>query len=219
YFFSLIIKHTRASKDQEHIPILIYSNPKVPERTSALLGKGPSPVPLLREGARRLARAGADFIAVPCITAHAFFPEITSAVKIPLLDVTKETAAYARRTWPHLRRVGLMSSTGTLRAGLFPKALRRLGIEVITLTEAEQAKVMEAVFGPKGVKAGFTAGRPRRLVLETARRLIRRGAEAIIAGCTEIPLVIQEADIPVPLIEPLQIAALACIIRAGYKTK
>jgi aspartate racemase len=97
--------------------------------------------------------------------------------------------------------------------------LGRRGIEVINPTEAEQAKVMEAVFGPRGVKAGFITGRPRRLVLETARRLIRRGAEAIIAGCTEIPLVIREADLPVPLIEPLRIAALACVTRAGYKIK
>ncbi len=78
---------------------------------------------------------------------------------------------------------------------------------------------MEAVFGEKGVKAGFTTGRPRRLIRGIARRLIAGGAEAIIAGCTEIPLVLKETDLPVPFIEPMRIAASACIKKAGYKTK
>jgi aspartate racemase len=78
---------------------------------------------------------------------------------------------------------------------------------------------MEAVFGKGGVKAGFTEGRPRKLVLDVARRLIKRGAEAVIAGCTEIPLVLRDEDIPVPLIEPMRIAAQACIIKAGQRLK
>jgi aspartate racemase len=86
-------------------------------------------------------------------------------------------------------------------------------------TDKEQAIVMEAVFGKRGVKAGYTEGRPKKLVLDVARRLIKRGAEAMIAGCTEIPLVLKDEDIPVPLIEPMQIAAQACIVKAGYRLK
>ena len=78
---------------------------------------------------------------------------------------------------------------------------------------------MEAVFGKGGVKAGFTKGRPKKLVLDAARLLIKRGAEAIIAGCTEIPLVLKDEDIPVPLIEPMRIAAQASILKAGHRLK
>jgi aspartate racemase len=207
HFFSLIIKHTAAAKDQDHLPVLIYNLPQIPERTPAILGQGPSPVPLLRKGARTLARAGADFIVIPCISAHAFLPEIRRASPVPILSLVDESLAGAKKQKPRLRRVGLLASTGTVRSGLFTKTFAKAGIEIITTTEKEQSRVMEAVFGKGGVKAGFTEGQPRKLVLDVARRLIKRGAEAVIAGCTEIPLV------------PMRIAAQACIIKAGQRIK
>jgi aspartate racemase len=219
HFFSLIIKHTAAAKDQDHVPVLIYNLPQIPERTPAILGKGPSPVPLLRKGVRTLARAGADFIAVPCISAHAFLPEIRRASPVPILSLLDEALASAKKRNPGLKRAGLLASTGTVRLGLFTKTFAKAGIEIMAPTDKEQAIVMEAVFGKRGVKAGFTEGRPKKLVLDVARRLIKRGAEAIIAGCTEIPLVLKDEDIPVPLIEPMQIAAQASIVKAGYGLK
>jgi aspartate racemase len=219
YFFSLIIKKTKAAKDQDHIPILIYSNPRIPPRTDALLGKGPSPTRLLQEGARRLEQAGADFIAMPCITAHAFLSSMRRAVKIPVLDIPEETAAWAKKKIPRLKRAGLVASTGTVRSGLFHDAFGRAGVDIVVPTDREQEKVMEAIFGPAGIKAGVTEGRPKRLILSVAARLIRRGAEAVIAGCTEVPLVLKDEDIPVPLIEPLRIAAEASIFLAGYRIK
>jgi aspartate racemase len=78
---------------------------------------------------------------------------------------------------------------------------------------------MEAIFGKGGVKAGFTLGRPRELVVAAARRLIEKGAEAIIAGCTEIPLVLKDEDISVPLIDPMLAAAEAAIVKAGYRLR
>ena len=78
---------------------------------------------------------------------------------------------------------------------------------------------MEAIFGKQGIKAGFTFGGPREIILQTARALIERGAEAIIAGCTEVPLVLKKDDIPVPLIDPVQILVEVCILKAGYGIK
>jgi aspartate racemase len=115
--------------------------------------------------------------------------------------------------------VGLLASTGTIQSGIFANPFAAAGIETIVPTEKEQVRVMEAVFGRGGVKAGFTTGRPRKLVLDVAGRLIRRGAEAIVAGCTEIPLVLRDEDIPVPLIEPMRAAARTSIARAGYAPK
>jgi aspartate racemase len=219
HFFSLIIKHTAAAKDQDHVPVLIYNLPQIPERTPAILGKGPSPVPLLRKGVRTLARAGADFIVVPCISAHAFLPDIRRDSPVPILSLLDEALASAKKGNPGLKRAGLLASTGTVRSGLFANTFAKAGIEIITPTNKEQAKVMEAVFGKRGVKAGFTKGRPREIVLDVARRLIKRGAEAIIAGCTEIPLLLRDKDIPVPLIEPMRIAAQTSIVKAGQKLK
>jgi aspartate racemase len=138
---------------------------------------------------------------------------------VPILSLLDEALASAKKRNPGLKRAGLLASTGTVRSGLFSKTFAKAGIEIITPTDKEQAKVMEAVFGKRGVKAGFTKGRPKKLVLDVARRLIKRGAEAMIAGCTEIPLVLRDEDIPIPLIEPMQIAAQACIVKAGQRLR
>ena len=218
YFFNLIVKGTAAARDQDHIPIIIYSLPQVPERTAAILGKGENPVPLLREGIRRLAEAGVDFVVIPCITAHAFLPEIKAASRVPILSLLDEALRFAKKI-PRLKKAGLLASAGTVRSCLFHKAFGAAGVEIITPTERDQDKVMEAIFGKHGIKAGFTRGHPRRLIFNAARRLIRRGAQAIIAGCTEIPLVLRDEDVPVPFIEPLQIGARAAILKAGFKLR
>jgi aspartate racemase len=219
YFFGLIIKNTKAEKDQEHIPIIIYSNPEVPARTDAILEKGESPLPHLIEGTRALQQAGADFIVMPCVTAHYFLDDIVTREKVSFLSLVDEAVLYAQRKMPGLKKAGLISSTGTLKSGLFHDAFAKEEIEVFGPDDKEQERVMEAIFGKRGVKAGFTSGSPRETIQGMAKTLIKRGAEAVIAGCTEVPLVLKEEDIEVPLIEPLQILAEASILKAGYELK
>jgi aspartate racemase len=219
YFYGLIIKNTMAEKDQEHIPVIIYSNPEVPARTDAILEEGPSPLPHLLEGARALRQAGADFIAMPCVTAHYFLDEIVAGEKVSFLSLVDETVLYVQRKMPELKKVGLISSTGTLKSRLFHDAFAKEDVEVFGPQDEEQEQVTEAIFGKKGIKAAFTSGRPREIIQGVAQTLINRGAEAIIAGCTEVPLVLKEEDIEVPLIEPLQILAEACIVKAGYELR
>lgn len=219
YFFSLIIKNTEARKDQDHIPALIYSNPKIPPRTTAILEGGENPAPYLLRGIELLEKAGADFVVIPCITAHYFLPEILPRVKIPLVSLLEETSTFIQKNFPGLGRVGLLASSGTLAARLFPETLGQTGVVVLEPHPDEQKKVMEAIFGKKGIKAGYTSVAPRKILKEIAIKLIARGAEAIIAGCTEVPLSLREKDLPVPLLDPMGIAALACIKKAGYKVK
>ncbi|MFQ5721874.1 MAG: aspartate/glutamate racemase family protein [Candidatus Aminicenantales bacterium] len=219
YFYSLIISRTKAQKDQDHIPTIIYSNPQIPPRTEAILKKGPSPSPLLQKGLNKLLLAGADLVVIPCITAHYFLPEITANKKYPLLNLLDESVAWTKKNLPQLKKVGLISSSGTLKSKLFHHAFQKEGIEVIEPTAAEQQQVMEAIFGKRGIKAGFTSGGPRRDIIDICQKLIKREAEAIIAGCTEVPLVVKAKDLAVPLIEPLKITAEACIIKAGYELR
>jgi len=219
YFFKLIIKSTKAEKDQEHIPVVIYSHPEVPPRTDAVLGEGPSPLSYLLEGVRVLKVAGADFIVMPCVTAHYFYNQVLAEVRVPFLNLVDETMLYALRKVPEMKKVGLISSTGTLKSRLFHEAFAREGVETVEPADEEQAQVMEAIFGKEGIKAGFTSGKCREIIHNTALAFIRRGAEAVIAGCTEIPLVLKEGDIDVPLIEPLQILAEVSILKAGYELK
>jgi len=219
YFYELIIKNTKALKDQEHIPIVIYSNPEIPPRTDAILKNGPNPLPLLLDGVRILRQAGADFVVMPCVTSHYYYPDIIKKEKIPFLNLLDETLLYLKKNLPSLTKVGLIASNGTIKSKLFQKTFAKEDIQILVPFEEEQDQVMEAIFGEEGIKAGFTSGFPKKIIRNISFKLIQRGAEAVIAGCTEVPLALKEKDLPVPLIDPLQITALASIIKAGYKIK
>ncbi|MFC2161703.1 aspartate/glutamate racemase family protein [Acidobacteriota bacterium] len=219
YMYSLIIKHTEVEKDQDHIRTFIYSNPEIPPRTDAIMKQGLSPVPFLMEGIRRLKDAGADFVIVPCVTAHYFLPEVFEQIDIPFLSLLDESLNWAKDNIPGLKKVGLISSTGTLASNLFQNLFGQAGMELLTLEDKDQQRIMAAIFGPGGIKAGFTSGPAKIDIVRAAKKLAAGGAEAVIAGCTELPLVLKAADISVPLIEPMEILAKKSILEAGYKVR
>jgi len=219
YFFDLIVRNTAAGKDQEHVPVIIRSDPRIPHRTDAILGKGESPVPMLVEGVKALRLAGADFVVMPCVTAHYFLKDVVARENVPFVNLLNEARKHVRAAIPGGRRIGLIATAGTVSTGIVRDAFAGAGIEVIVPGEDEQERVMEAIYGKRGIKAGFTTGQARRLILDVARGLVRRGAEAIMAGCTEVPLVLRQEDLVVPFIEPMRIGALACIKKAGYRIK
>lgn len=219
YFFGLIIKNTDALSDQEHIRVLIWNNPKIPPRTDAILGGRRSPLPSLLEGVKILERGGAELIVMPCLTAHYWASKIETRSNVPFVNLLDEALRYAAVNIPGLKKAGLIATTGTVESRLWHDVFGKKKIEILTPDEREQKAVMEAILGDRGIKAGFASGRPRTTIVRAARRLIGRGAQAIIAGCTEVPLVLRESDLSVPLIEPMQIAARACIKKAGYKVK
>jgi aspartate racemase len=219
HFFELIIRETAAARDQDHPPVIVCSLPQVPDRTKAILHGGPSPVPALRRGLRILARAGADFAVMPCISAHYFYPRIAPGSPLPLLSLIEETLAAIKKMKPVPKTIGLVATSGTVRSGIIASAFEAAGIAVIVPSVQDQKRVMAAIYGKKGIKAGFAEGPAREAVLEIAAGLVRRGAQAIMAGCTEVPLVLRAADLPVPLVEPMTIGARAAIRRSGARPK
>jgi len=219
HMYDLILKSTAAARDQDHIHVIINSFPQVPPRTDAILGKGASPTAFLIDGIERLKQAGADLIVIPCVTAHFFIPEVRRELDFELVNLLDESADWAKANIPGLKRAGIIASTGTLESRLFHNAFLEAGIEIITPDSNQQSRVMDAVFGAGGIKAGQTSGPPREAIVSVAISLIARGAEAVIAGCTEIPLVLKPQDISVPFIEPMRIAAEVCIRKAGYQLK
>ncbi len=219
YFFELIIRNTDAARDQAHVPVIIFSDPRVPPRSEAILSFGESPVPILRRGAKTLEKAGAGLIVMPCITAHYFLAEVRSAVKVPFIDLLEEAANEAALRHPDVRRAGILGSPGTVKSRIVHEAFLRRGLDVIDPTPAEQALVDEAVFGAAGIKAAGSAEGPRTLLREAALALIGHGAQAIIAACTEVPLGLGPSDLRVPLLEPMRSGALAAIRRAGFRVR
>ena len=213
--FLKIIKATPAKRDQNHLRIIIDNNPKIPERTSAILGKGKSPLKQLQETLHNLEKAGAEVIAMPCNTAHYYYNELQASANVPIINMISETVAHIYQNFPNIKKVGLLATTGTVKSRIYHKAITKMG--VITPDDSEQEIVMDAIYGEQGIKAGFTQGKSRNALLEVAKGLINRGAEAIIIGCTEVSLVLTQEDLPVPLIDALQVLAEAVIREAKLR--
>jgi aspartate racemase len=194
-FFAKLVAATNAKLDQDHLRILIDNNPRIPNRNDAIAGRGQSPGPQLAEGARGLERAGADFLVIACNTAHAFAPEIEAAVSIPLISMIEATADAA--TGDGANRVGVLAADGCRRAGLYQRAFEHRNVETVFLPDDAQQTFMDLIFR---VKAGDVGDETRRRMEGLATSLNARGAQAIIAACTEVPLVLDADALAVPLI-------------------
>lgn len=211
-----IIEHTPARVDQDHLPVLIDADPSVPDRTQALLHGGEDPVPWLVRGARRLADAGASFIVIPCNTAHAFLDRVRSTCTVPIIDMIGETAREAARNVPEGARVGILATSGTIAAGLYQSALREHGLVPIVPDEPEQALVMETITRVKSGDVTESAAIP---AIDAARKLETGGAHALLAACTELPVVLRADQFSVPLIDPTDVLARAAIRVATVDTE
>ncbi|MBU2621217.1 MAG: amino acid racemase [Proteobacteria bacterium] len=215
--FEKIIKNTPAGKDQDHLRVIIDSNPKIPDRTAAILGKGPSPLPLLIDGCRSLQHAGADFIIIPCISAHFFQEELRQNITLPLVSVFDVVAAEISNDHNEIKKVGLLGTTGTIQGGLFQKKLKEEGIETVLCDSRIQKIVMAAIYDIKKSPANRSRKAITANLASAAQALVDSGAQGIIAGCTEIPLALNSTDVTVPYFDSLLILARAAIRKAGVE--
>jgi aspartate racemase len=206
-FMSKMLKATNASADQEHVPVIVSSIPQVPDRTKAFRGEGESPLAAMLDGAQRLKAAGARLLVVACNTAHLWFDDIERAIGLPMIHLVDAAIADAVvLAGPH-GRIGLLGTDATLASGLYVNRAPTATAERVQWLLPTAGEVMDLVMpGIDAVKAGDLP-RGRRLLGEAARSLQLRGAEAVILGCTEIPVVLDNADTPVPLVDAT--AALA----------
>ncbi|MDE2516260.1 MAG: aspartate/glutamate racemase family protein [Rhodospirillales bacterium] len=211
---------TRAARDQDHIPALLWSDPRVPDRTASKTG-GADPLPWLLRGIAGLRTAGCEAIAIPCNTAHGWYDGMSQAAGCPILHIVDATAAELARlgiapgTPDQPRRIGVMGTAATLAMRLYQDRLNAQGYDCIVPSEAEmQSRVSPAIALVKANQVR-DAYAPLAAVVES---LAARGAEAVVLGCTEIPLGIQAgpyASLPVPLADTIDALARAAIRWAG----
>jgi len=206
-FMSKMLRATNASADQEHVPVIVSSIPQVPDRTKAFRGEGESPLAAMLDGARRLKAAGACLLVVACNTAHLWFDEIEQAIGLPMIHLVDAAIADAVVLAGPQGKIGLLGTDATLASGLYVNRASTATPERVHWLLPTAGEMMDLVMpGIDAVKAGDLA-RGRRLLGEAARSLQSRGAAAVILGCTEIPVVLDNADSPVPLVDAT--AALA----------
>jgi aspartate racemase len=214
--FRRIVEVTGATRDQDHLRIIIDNNPKIPDRTPAILGGGESPVPMMVSTARNLEHAGADFIIIPCVSAHHFIDSLREAISIPILSIVDAVIMELGRNSPTLDTVGLLATSGTITGGHFQRGLEDAGYVVkVPAPSDQETLVMDAIYGEGGIKAGFLSAENKERLTEASRRLIGgSGAQGIIAGCTEVPLVLSQEDLSVPFFDSLLILAREAVKEA-----
>lgn len=206
-FMSKMLKATNASADQEHIPVIVSSIPQVPDRTKAFRGEGESPLAAMLDSAQRLKAAGARLLVVACNTAHLWFDEIEQAIGLPMIHLVDAAIADAVVLAGPQGKIGLLGTDATLASGLYVNRASAATAERIHWLLPTAGEMMDLVMpGIDAVKAGDLP-RGRRLLGEAARSLQSRGAAVVILGCTEIPVVLDNVDSPVPLVDAT--AALA----------
>ncbi len=203
-----IIKLTPASSDQEHIPIIINNLPQIPDRTKYLLGGDNDPFPYLLKAAVTLQQAGADFIVIPCNTAHAFVPKLSRYIGIPIINMIDVVVSDLLKNYSSIKKIGLLATTGTIKTKIYQNKLKKAGLTTIRPhREIQKTKVMEAIYGKGGVKAGINTKRPISLLTCAGNHLVKNGSQVIVLGCTEISMVMHDYFVPVPVINPTKLLA------------
>ncbi len=183
---SRIISMTDAESDQEHIPMIIDNDTRIPDRTEAIMGRCESPAPEMLASAKRLEAAGADFIVIACHAAHCFVDDIKDKIGIPILEMPEETAKLLKLKG--VNRAAVLATDGTVQSGLFGHALERMGILTEYPDEEQQKLVMSLVYDY--IKKGRT-DIPDRIcgdMMNLIGDLSKRGAEALILASTELPI-------------------------------
>ena len=194
--FTKILAATGATRDQDHLRLLVDSNPAIADRNAALDDTGPSPGPILAAMAAGLERAGADIIVIACNTAHAWQSDIEDAIKAPFVSMIDATVEATLVRAPGARRVGVLAATGCIRAGLYQRAFATHGVEAVMTEGATRARFMDVLYRIKSGDTGAGARAELRAIAETFADV-----EALVAGCTEVPLALDQRDVAWPLID------------------
>jgi aspartate racemase len=208
-FLAKIVARTPADAESGHLAVAVWSNPEIPDRTQALLGLGPSPVPAMIDGVRRLAAMGADTIAIPCNTAHAFMGELRERTQADFLDMIDATVAAVATQFPAAGRVGILSTAGTRLSGLYQAACRRRGLATVELSPDDQVRLVDPAI--RAVKLGTGLAEAALLVGQAAEAVVSLGASVAIAGCTEIPLISYRAAEVLPVVDATDCLAQAVV--------
>ena len=214
HFMELVIRMTEAATDQEHLDMILYNRPSIPDRTGYILDPTkPNPLPEMIRVGNALARQGAKLIAIPCMTAHYFHADLTRYIEAPIVHAIHETAAHLKKHG--ISRVGIMATDGTIRSKLFQQELEKHGITPLIPGEEGQKCVMSVIYDD--IKANRPAGMDK---FELASNdLKNQGAQAIILGCTELSLVKRDYPIGAGFLDAMEVLAQTCVKRCGGQLK
>ncbi|MFI3213046.1 MAG: amino acid racemase [Eubacteriales bacterium] len=209
-YMKMIIEMTEAENDQEHIEMIIYNCPQIPDRTGYILGESQlNPVSKMLEIGQKLVKDGAELITFPCVTANYFYKELSEGIDVPMINMIEKVCDYLIEQ--NIQNVGLMATSGTITSGLFQDLFSKAGLKLIVPNEENQRNIMHVIY--ENVKANKPAEIQR--FDKVARELRSNGAEIIILGCTELSVVKENCDIGTGYLDIMRLLARCTVQYCG----
>jgi aspartate racemase len=211
-FYDKLVRATPASRDQDHLRVVIWADPTVPDRHDAICGDGEDPTPWLEQGVDHLMRCGTQVLVAPCNTIHAFLPAVLTGRNVHFVSIVDATVDAVLRT--PSSAVGILATDGALASGLYQSALRAVGREPVLLSAPSQQILMQVIYGVKAATAGE---QEHRQLAGLLAELAGKGAKTVVAGCTEVSVLLDSVDTGLRVVDPsweLAVATVACATAA-----
>lgn len=210
YFYERVIANTDADQDGGHLPVVLFADPRIPDRSTHLIAGGADPLPFLISGVEALQAMRAEVIAIPCNTAHAYLPRMPR-IPLPVADMPRLAVAAARSRGA--RRLGLLSTRGTVAAGVYHTAAEERSCGILTLPWETNAALEALIYRQKAGEAISSEA-----YLPYVRLLLDEGADAVILGCTEISVAFSET-VSLRIVDALEALAREAVLLCGGRIK
>ncbi len=212
--YARITEKTKIAVNEDHLRIIIDSNPKIPSRQDAILHGTENPGPYMADAAKNLEKAGADLLIIGANTAHYFYEAVDQAVQIPVLHMINETVQRIVKTMSKVKTVGVLATKGAIQTRIFHQAFEKAGIHVIHIPAAVQEAMQQSIFSFK------TAGKNAESLQQMEHAINyyhEHDADVLVMGCTEIALILGEKGYQLPMINPNDIMAEIAVEYAKNK--
>ncbi|MBR0085772.1 MAG: amino acid racemase [Lachnospiraceae bacterium] len=214
YFYNDVIEHTKASRDQEHIDMVILSHATTPDRTRAILsGDDKALIASLTRDVKILEDLGAANIAIPCNTSHYYYDVMQSVTDVPIINMVRESVLAAIKKYGNVRKIGIMGTDGTISTGIYKKECDKLEVEAVTPSPDRQKDVMRIIYDE--IKAGERGSKS--LFNRVVDELIDDGCDAIILACTELSVYKKFHTVHDICLDAMDVLVKESILRSGRR--
>ena len=216
YFMDMIVKMTEAKKDQDHISMIVLNHAAIPDRTDFILDESkPNPLPMMIEDAKKLQAAGADYVVMPCNTAHFFYEQIQNNLDIPMLNIMEETVVYAKEK-KGVNKLGILATKGTIAAESYQRMCEKHGVEWAVPSLQDEQSLMNIIYNQ--VKAGKEINITE--FLKIVGNMKADGCDAVTLGCTELSVINKDFALGRDdIVDSLEVLAIRSIELCGKKVK
>lgn len=197
FLFQRIVELANAKSDQEYPEFIFYNCPKTPDRTGSILNKKTKIVEFIATALNRLERAGSKRLILDCNTAYFYYPQITKRVNAKLLNLVDENCKRLIKERVGAKKIGILATTGTLKTKLYETALKKHGD--FKFVYPNQSELMKLIYGKNGIKTGNLNQHSK--AAKIINDLLKKGAECILVGCTDLSILINEKNASCPIID------------------